>query len=508
MGEDERAEPQRRKPDSTANQETTTSVAPLTSSPVSLVVAGDSVEVTTPTDVESDAQQNDPSDTDTNEPEVDPLIGITIGKRYEVISLIGHGATTSVYKAHDTKQDRSVALKILHSYYLGNEPTVRRFKQEAKTLGFLKHHNIISLYDSGVAASRQPYLVMEYAEGTSLKDLISRLGCIERTRAIQIFIQVCAALTTAHAAGIIHRDLKPANIMVTAAADGTDLVKILDFGVSKLMPIQGETFQTKTQTGEMLGTLAYMSPEQCLDQDITERSDIYSLGCVMYETLTGTMPLYGRTAFETMNKHMTEMPKYFGTIRPDLHLPKELEAIVWKAIAKDPKKRYQSASKLEDDLKAFLENRLPPPMPEKPPQPKPTVYKPLTGNSISEREKQERASALRLESARRQVYADIAARNQGQHEKYMLQQAAPNNARLLQSQRNVSTELQIANTQNEVLDERGRNLLGAFVSGLGLMLAAAFMSESVAAFVAVLVLSVGTILVIGAFAFAHTQPKQ
>jgi hypothetical protein len=234
---------------------------------------------------------------------------------------------------------------------------VRRFEQECSTLALLKHRNIVAHYDNGVTDEDQPFLVMEYLDGVTLKQLIEESGSLEVKEALSIFIQACAGLAAAHEKSIVHRDMKPANIMVLRDEQAVVQVKILDFGVAKLL-IQGETFQTKTQTGEMLGTLLYMSPEQCLDQDLDGRSDVYSLGCVLYEALTGKPPICGRTAFETMNKHLSEKPQKLAKVRPDAVFPARLEQIVQKAVEKDPAQRYQKITLMQDQLEQLLKQIL------------------------------------------------------------------------------------------------------------------------------------------------------
>jgi len=283
----------------------------------------------------------------------DPLIGTEIAARYELVSLLGRGATTSVYKANDKVKNRFVAVKILRTDSIFNEQLIRRFEQECKTLGLLKHRNIVQLYDSGVNDAEQPFLVMEYVDGISLKELIDADDCVDFARTLKIFIQICAALAAAHEKGIVHRDMKPANIMLMKNSDGEEQVKILDFGVAKLL-VQGDTFQTKTQTGEMLGTLLYMSPEQCLEQVLDERCDVYSVGCVLYETLTGKPPLIGRTAFETMNKHLTQMPEKLSKVRPDRQFNDRFDVVLRIAMAKDAKDRYQTIGEFQTALSAIL----------------------------------------------------------------------------------------------------------------------------------------------------------
>jgi serine/threonine protein kinase len=280
----------------------------------------------------------------------DQFIGTMLNDRYRVVSLIGKGATSAVYKAEDTQSNQLVAIKILYSHLAADTTIVRRFEQEAKTARLLQHPNIVAVRGCEQTSSEIPFLVMDLAEGTSLQDTIKSAGWLPVQQAIDIFVQVCAALSTAHEKGVVHRDLKPSNIMITTTRDGELLVKVLDFGVAKILPATGDTVLKLTQTGEMLGSILYMSPEQCLDKDLDGRSDCYSLGCVMYEALTGKPPLSARTAFETMNKHMTDMPEHLSRVRPDLKWKPELEHIIFKAMAKDPNNRYQKITDLEDDL--------------------------------------------------------------------------------------------------------------------------------------------------------------
>jgi serine/threonine protein kinase len=281
------------------------------------------------------------------------LIGSKLDERYQLLALIGAGATTSVYKAVDTDQDRLVAIKMLRKEHATNDYTISRFADECKTLKLLHHNNIVNYLGYGVlvtADANQPYLVTEYLEGSTLKHLLETEKSLSIERTVYIFAQVCAAMTTAHAKGIVHRDLKPANVMIVKSESGEEIVKLLDFGVSKVLPIQGETFQTRTQTGEMFGTLLYMSPEQCLEQDVDARSDIYSMGCMMFEVLTGTPPFLARTAFETMNKQLTQKPDSLSVIRPDVVWPAALDRIIQKMVEKKPENRYQTTTQLQTDL--------------------------------------------------------------------------------------------------------------------------------------------------------------
>jgi serine/threonine-protein kinase len=280
----------------------------------------------------------------------DPFVGTTLNGRYRVLSLIGKGATSAVYRAEDTKLNETVAIKVLRSHLAEDPVIMRRFEQEAKTAQLLRHPNIVDVRGYEKTDSGNPFLVMDLVEGTSLQDAIKTAGWLPVERTVEIFVQVCAALAAAHEKGIVHRDLKPSNIMLTNAPDGSLFVKVLDFGVAKILPATGDTVLKLTQTGEMLGSILYMSPEQCLDKELDGRSDCYSLGCVMYETLTGKPPLSARTAFETMNKHMTEMPERLDNVRPELNWPSNLQHILFKALSKDPNQRYQNILHLKNDL--------------------------------------------------------------------------------------------------------------------------------------------------------------
>lgn len=280
----------------------------------------------------------------------DPLIATIFDDRYLIYDVGGHGATSTVYRAMDNEKNSLVALKIMHGHLASNDLLVERFKREAETAAILDHPNIASVYKHAVSKSGAPYIVMEFIDGVSLREALTKDGWLKVAKALAIFSQVCAAISIAHGKGVVHRDLKPENIILSTSPDGELLVKVLDFGCAQTAPMLGETVLRLTQTGEMLGSLLYMSPEQCLDQDVDERSDIYSLGCLMYETVTGTPPLSARTAFETMNKQLSDMPEPLSKIRPELKFPPGLEDVIFKAMAKLPNDRYSSASHLLEDL--------------------------------------------------------------------------------------------------------------------------------------------------------------
>ena len=282
-------------------------------------------------------------------------VGADLTERYKLVDLIGSGATSSVFEAYDKESEDRVAIKALHAHLVDRQDVVERFEREAKTAASLNHPNIVRIFDRTNTGLGQPLLIMEYVEGDSLHDLMKSCGgSLPAGRAVKIFLQIAGALAAAHEKRIVHRDLKPQNIMVDTFAE--DKVKVLDFGIAKALGPQGDTFFKLTQSGETLGSLLYMSPEQCLDEDVDERSDIYSLGCLMYEALTGKPPLCGRTAFETMNAQISETPVTFKTVRPEMQISRSLETVVFKAMEKRPGDRFQSVSELIAQLQAVNGN--------------------------------------------------------------------------------------------------------------------------------------------------------
>ena len=277
-------------------------------------------------------------------------VGSELTERYQVVGLIGSGATSSVFEGYDNQSDRKVAIKALHAHLVDKQDVVERFEREARTAAAIAHPNVVRIFDQTKTEFSQPLLIMEFVGGIRLQELmISCGGSLPVERAVNIFLQIAAALAVAHEKGIVHRDLKPQNIMVDAS--NQDHVKVLDFGIAKTLSPQGDTHFKLTQSGETLGSLLYMSPEQCLDEDVDERSDIYSLGCLMYEVLMGKPPLSGRTAFETMNAQITQTPSAFKTVRPERQISTTLETTIFKAMEKRPDNRFQSVNDLIEELR-------------------------------------------------------------------------------------------------------------------------------------------------------------
>ncbi len=283
-------------------------------------------------------------------PKNDPWIGKTFADRYIVESVLGLGGMSVVYKAQHKLMNRIVAIKMLHNVLKQDITALERFKLEAQAASSLNHQNVITVYDFGVTADGEPFFVMDYLEGESLKDLLERKGRLPYDRALALFKQICDGLEAAHKRGIIHRDLKPANVVITKQDDGSELLRLVDFGIAKMMPQAGKADQHLTKTGEVFGSPIYMSPEQCLGKEIDARSDIYALGCLMYETLTGRVPFIGDSFLETMNKHVGENPKPLHEVVPDANIPPELENVISRCMAKKPDDRFATVGELRDTL--------------------------------------------------------------------------------------------------------------------------------------------------------------
>jgi eukaryotic-like serine/threonine-protein kinase len=266
---------------------------------------------------------------------------LVFGRRYRVIEKVGSGGMAEVYKAVDEVLGRTVAVKVLHPRYAADPSFVARFRQEAQAAANLSHPGIVNIYDWG-RDDETYYIVMEYVHGTDLKVLVGQQGALDPMKAAQYASQVCAALAVAHGYDIIHRDIKPHNIVL--APDGT--VKVMDFGIARA----GNT--TMTQTGSVLGTAHYVSPEQAQGRPLGPGSDLYSLGIVLYELTTGQLPFDADTPVAVALKQVNEEPVPPRQINPDI--PPALEAVIMRALQKDPATRYSSAEEMRTDLKRVL----------------------------------------------------------------------------------------------------------------------------------------------------------
>lgn len=281
----------------------------------------------------------------------DNLIGTKIGDRYEVESELGKGALGVVFRARDATLGRVVAIKVMQEKMAADTVAALRFQREARMAASLQHPNIVTVYDFGVLPDNRPYIVMEFLDGESVEEVLKRSIRMQSSKAVPLFISVCQALAHAHKNGIVHRDLKPANIVLIKDEIGNDVVKLVDFGIAKPMTEQDSDL---TVAGTVLGTPSYMSPEQCLGKPLDGRSDIYSLGCVMYHILTGFRPLTGDSALETLSKHISEQPRSFSEVAQGVPLPAVLERCVFRALMKAPGERHQSVVELRDELENAL----------------------------------------------------------------------------------------------------------------------------------------------------------
>ncbi|MGZ4143638.1 MAG: Stk1 family PASTA domain-containing Ser/Thr kinase [Actinomycetota bacterium] len=268
-----------------------------------------------------------------------------LSNRYELSDQLGAGGMAEVYLGRDRVLGRTIAVKTLLAQYGGDPHFIERFRLEAQHAAALNHPNIVSVYDTG-SDDGTHYIVMEYVEGKTLRDVIREEGPLLPERVAEIGADVCAGLAFAHAHGIVHRDIKPANIMITSGG----AVKVTDFGIARA--VSGDTV---TQTAMVLGTAQYFSPEQAQSAPVDARSDIYSLGVVLYEMLTRQVPFTGSSPVAIAYKHVKEAPVLPSRLNPDV--PASLEAIVMKAMAKNPDNRYQTAQEMREDLLRALHGR-------------------------------------------------------------------------------------------------------------------------------------------------------
>lgn len=271
----------------------------------------------------------------------DPLLGMVIEGRYKVESAIGQGSAGTVYKAVQELIGREVAIKVLHDHLVSDEEFIKRFQQEAKASSRLSHPNIITIYDFGVIPKgNRPYIAMDLLKGTPLSDLIAQRNHLPLEEALPIFTQVCSALAEAHRQGVVHRDIKPENIVMVERSGQKLFPIVVDFGIARLL--QEDASLTRiTRSGTVCGSPTYMSPEQCTSSKVDQRSDIYSLGIVIYETLTGEVPFSSDELVKVMAMHLSQPPKPLNQVRFDLRFPDKLEKVVARALSKHPDQRFQ-----------------------------------------------------------------------------------------------------------------------------------------------------------------------
>jgi eukaryotic-like serine/threonine-protein kinase len=274
-----------------------------------------------------------------------------LGGRYELAEALGYGGMAEVYRGRDVRLGRDVAVKVLRAELARDPSFLARFRREAQAVASLNHPAIVSVYDTGEDeldpphGPTVPYIVMEFVEGRTLRDVLHDEGRVLPTRALEIVAEVCEALEYSHQAGIVHRDIKPGNVMLNRTGD----VKVMDFGIARVL---ASTASTMTQTAAVIGTAQYLSPEQARGEHVDARSDVYSTGCLLYELLAGTPPFTGDSAVAVAYQHVRQDAVPPSTY--DADVSPALDAIVLKAMAKNPANRYQSAAEMQADVRRAL----------------------------------------------------------------------------------------------------------------------------------------------------------
>jgi serine/threonine-protein kinase len=279
------------------------------------------------------------------------LVGAVVADRYLILSQLGEGGMGRVYLAEHVKMGRKSALKVLHPSLMKDISAVSRFNREAANASRISHPNVAAIYDFGETPDGMVYLAMEYVEGPSLTSLTEQLtgGTMPMARAADIIRQAADALGAAHDMGIVHRDLKPDNIMVARTRDGADWVKVVDFGIAKAAGAGAES-QKVTKTGHVIGTPDYMSPEQLAGDTLDGRSDIYALGLVAYNLLTGKLPFPSDSQQESMIMRLTEKPQTLASSRPDITWSADVQAVMDKVLERDADARYRTAPEFGREL--------------------------------------------------------------------------------------------------------------------------------------------------------------
>lgn len=296
-------------------------------------------------------QQDQSSEVDSEFPRLDD--------RYEVLSIIGKGGTGAVYKVLDKELDKIFAIKVLQSDLAGDQTALRRFEQEAEAASQLAHNNLVSVFGYGKTKDGAPYLVMDYFDGASLSAVLKEERTLESARALNVFHQISDALVHAHEQGVIHRDIKPANVIVSMTESGIETARIVDFGIAKILPVANRETHNLTETRQVFGSPHYMSPEHCLGFKMDERSDIYSLGCLMYEVLTGDPPFSVSDAIQVVIKHINEEPLPFSDDMSNDPIKRKLEGVVLKCLEKEQENRYQSVKEVIADLELIEAGKTP-----------------------------------------------------------------------------------------------------------------------------------------------------
>lgn len=286
---------------------------------------------------------------------VQDLDGSLISGRYKIEKEIGRGGMGVVYQAMQLGLDRKVALKMLLNDLSKDDIGWKRFEVEAKAASSLNHPNIIKIYEYAVSEFGLPYMVMDFVEGESLDDLLDRQQRLSLAQTLSLFIEIANALNHAHKRNVVHRDLKPSNIMLIKNDDDQIVPIILDFGIAKIFTQPGKAALNLTKTGEVFGSPLYMSPEQCMGQPLDPRSDIYSLGCILYQALSGDTPIKGENFLNVLFNHMNAKPKSLDSV--SLNIPEQLVETIFKCLSKSPLERYETMAQLKSNL-IYIQSQL------------------------------------------------------------------------------------------------------------------------------------------------------
>jgi len=288
---------------------------------------------------------------------LDQNIGRVVADRFEVLSLIGAGGMGSVYRARQVGLEREVALKLLKEEASWDPDTVTRFHREAKAMSLLQHGNTVRVFDFGQTVDGTLFLAMELLEGETLTKRVTREGCLDPVLAIRVVQQVLRSLHEAHSKGIVHRDLKPDNIVLAGVEGHAEpVVKVLDFGIAKVFEGENQFDQLETQAGTVFGTPRYMSPEQAQGKSLDPRSDLYSVGVLLYQLLTGVPPFQDEEAVVVMAKHIRDKPEPPIKVAPTRPISTSLNRAVLKALEKDPSRRFQDATEFARGLEKCIKD--------------------------------------------------------------------------------------------------------------------------------------------------------
>jgi eukaryotic-like serine/threonine-protein kinase len=275
----------------------------------------------------------------------DPMIGTLAAGRYRIQKLLGEGGMGQVYLAEHVAIEKRVALKVLRAEFAAKGEIVTRFQQEAISASRIKHPNVLDVFDFGQLENGRFFLAMEFLEGNDLADELAKRRVLSVANGIRISMQMCRALAAAHESGVVHRDMKPENVFLQRTADGEEIVKIVDFGIAQLRSKDADVVQPKrrlTRTGMIFGTPEYMAPEQASGKHADPRSDIYSVGIIMYEMFTGAVPFTGDTFLGVLAKHLSDPTPQMHEICPEVAISSSLQGVIMRALEKDPTVRYQS----------------------------------------------------------------------------------------------------------------------------------------------------------------------